>query len=98
MSNFQNIAAFGHSAFITSQSIFVLTNMVMKRYLACRTFSKCQPYSNESCLFIHTYTLKSQLTIGCTTASLERCLSTMAVLQIHLRNHCGEEQSNCNYS
>jgi len=43
--------AFGHSAFITSQSLFVPTNMALKR-----TFSKCQSYSNESCLSEHTYT------------------------------------------
>ena len=49
---------FRHSSFITSQSLFVLTNMVLKRYLACRTFNKCQPYRNESCLSIRTYTYK----------------------------------------
>jgi len=54
--NFQIIIAFVHSAFIIQQSIFVLRNMVLKRYLACRTFSKCQPYSNESTLSIRTYT------------------------------------------
>jgi len=32
--------------------------MVLERYLACRTFSYCQPYSNESCLSIRTYTYK----------------------------------------
>jgi len=32
--------------------------MVLKRYLACRTFSKRQPYSNESCLSIRTYIYK----------------------------------------
>jgi len=32
--------------------------MVLKRYLACRTFSKCQPYNNESCLSKRTYTYK----------------------------------------
>jgi len=31
--------AFGHSAFIASQSLFVPPNMVLIRYLACRTFS-----------------------------------------------------------
>jgi len=55
---FPNIIAFGHSAFVTSQSIFVHRNMVLKRYLACQTFSKCQPYSNESSLSIRTYTHK----------------------------------------
>jgi len=54
--NFEMIIAFGHSAFITSQSMFVLGNMVvLKRYLACRTFRKCQPHSSESCLYIRTY-------------------------------------------
>ena len=38
--------------------MFVPTNMVLKRYSACQTFSKCQPYSNESCLFMCTYTYK----------------------------------------
>jgi len=33
--NFQLIIAFGHSAFITSQSLFVPTNIVLQRYLAC---------------------------------------------------------------
>jgi len=76
---FQIIIAFGHSAFITSQLIFVPTNMVVKRYLTRRTFSKCQPCSNESCLFIHTF-IKSKLTITCTTASVKHCISKMAVL------------------
>jgi len=38
--------------------MFLTRNMVLKIYLACRTFSKCQPYSNESCLSIRTYTYK----------------------------------------
>jgi len=66
--DFQVIIAFGHSAFITSKSIFVPTNMVLKRYLACQKFSKCQPYSSESCLsiaYVHTL-IKSKLTISCT--------------------------------
>jgi len=54
----QIIIAFVHSACITRQSIFVLRNMGLKRYLACQTFSKCQPYSNESCLSIRTYIYK----------------------------------------
>jgi len=37
---FQVIIALSHSAFITSQSLFGPTNMVLKRYLACRTFNK----------------------------------------------------------
>jgi len=32
--------------------------MVLKRYLAYQTFRKCQPHSNESCLYIRTYTYK----------------------------------------
>jgi len=52
------IATFGLSTFITSQSMFIPMNTVLKRYLACPTFSKCQPYSNESCLSIRTYTYK----------------------------------------
>jgi len=39
--DFQIIIAFGHSAFITSQSMFVLRNTVLKRYSTCRTFRKC---------------------------------------------------------
>jgi len=56
--NLQVIITFGHRAFITSQSLFVPMNMVLKRYLACRIFSKCQSYSNESCLSKCTYTYK----------------------------------------
>jgi len=41
--------------------MFVPTNMVLKRYLACQTFSKCQPYSNESCLSLGTYTYKIEV-------------------------------------
>jgi len=40
--------------------MFVPANMVLKRYLAYRTFSKCQPYSNESCSSIRTYTYKTE--------------------------------------
>jgi len=54
LSNFKIVIAFGHSAFITSQLMLVPMNIVLKRYLACRTFSKCQPYSNGSCLSICT--------------------------------------------
>jgi len=43
---FQVIIAFENSAFITSWLLFLPTNMALKRYLACRTFSKCQSYSN----------------------------------------------------
>jgi len=80
--DFQIIIAFGHSAFITSQLMFVLRNMVLKRYLACRTFRKCQPHVQQWELFyayVHKL-LKSKLTISCTTSSVERCLSKMAVL------------------
>jgi len=49
---------FGHSEFIMSQSLFVSSNMVLKTYWACQTFSKCQSYSNESCLSKCTYTYK----------------------------------------
>jgi len=38
--------------------MFVFRNMVLKRYLACQTFSNRQPYSNESCLSICTCTYK----------------------------------------
>jgi len=47
--DFQIIIAFGHDAFVTSQSLFVPTNIVLKRHLACQTFS------NESCLSIRIY-------------------------------------------
>jgi len=33
-------------------------NIILKRYLAYWTFSKCQPNSNESYLSIHAYTYK----------------------------------------
>jgi len=48
--------------------------MALKWYLACRTFSKCQSHSNDSCLSKQTYTLKSMLTISCTNASVERAV------------------------
>jgi len=50
------IIVFGLSAFITSQSMFVPANMVLKRYLACRTFSKCQQDS-QCCHFSHEFGL-----------------------------------------
>jgi len=60
--------------------MFVPANIGAEKILiACWTFSKCQLYSNESCLSICTYTTKSKLTIS-TTASVERCLSKMVVL------------------
>jgi len=72
--DFYVIITFGHGVFITSQSLFVPTNIVLKRYLACWTFSKCQPYSNDNCLSIYTF-IKLMLTIGYTMVSVERCLS-----------------------
>jgi len=51
---FQVIIAFGHSTFIVSQSLCVPTNMVLKRYLACRTFNKMSAIRQWE-LFIHTY-------------------------------------------
>ena len=33
-------------------------NIVLKRYLACRTFSKCQPNSNKNCSSLRAYTYK----------------------------------------
>jgi len=33
-------------------------NMVLKQHLACRTFSQCQSYSNQSCLSKRTHTYK----------------------------------------
>jgi len=54
----QVITGFGHSTFITLQLLFVPTNVVLKRYLACRTFCKCQSNSNEKCLSKRTYTYK----------------------------------------
>jgi len=73
--NFQVITGFGQSAFITSQSLFVPTNVVLKRYLACRTFCKCQSYSNESCLSKRTYTYKIDTDNHLHNWSVERCLS-----------------------
>jgi len=54
---FQVIISFEHSAFISSQLLFLTTNMALKRSLACRTFSKCQLHSSESCLVKRTHTL-----------------------------------------
>jgi len=42
----------GHSTFITSQSLFVPMNMVLKRCVAYQTFSKHLPCSNKHCLSI----------------------------------------------
>jgi len=54
--DFQIITVFEHSAFIVSQSMFVPTNMMPKRYLACRRLSKCQLYS-QCCQFSHEFGL-----------------------------------------
>jgi len=43
----------------TSQLLFVPMNMVLKRYLACQTFNKCQPCSNDSFLSKRTYIYKT---------------------------------------
>jgi len=51
---FQVIIVFGHSICITSQSLFVPTNMVLKRYLACQTFNKMSDIQQWE-LFVHTY-------------------------------------------
>jgi len=98
--DFQIIIAFGHSAFITSQSIFVPTNMVLKRYLACGTFRKCQPHSNESCLSICTYTCKIEA-----DNQLHNCVYGALSIKdgsvtntVHLWNHCGEDWLGCSCS
>jgi len=52
--DFQVITNFSHSGFIASQSQFVPTNTILKRYLACRTFSKMSVIQRWE-LFIHTY-------------------------------------------
>jgi len=49
--------------------MFVLRSMVLKKYLACRTFSICQPHSNESCLSKCTYTYKIE-----TDNQLHKCV------------------------
>jgi len=64
--DFQIIIGFGHSA-ITSQSMFVLRNGAEK-ILSLSNIQKMSAPSNESCLYIRTYTY-------CTTVSVERCLS-----------------------
>jgi len=80
---------------MASQLLFVPTNTVLKRCLACQTFNKMSAIQQWE-LFIHTYIhFKSMLTTSCTNASVERCLSKMVVLQMYLRNHCGEERLNC---
>ena len=56
--DFQVIIAFGCNAFITSIAVCSHMNIVLRRQLACRTFSKCQLNSNESCLSIRAYIYK----------------------------------------
>ena len=53
--DFQVITYFGCSVFITSQALFVPTNMVLKRYLACQTSSNVSQTTMRAELFIHTY-------------------------------------------
>ena len=60
---------------ITSQLLFVPTNMLLKRYLACRIFSNVSHTVMQGVYpDIHTL-IKLMLTISFTTASMERCLS-----------------------
>jgi len=51
-----------------------------------------QPHSNENTVYpnIHAH-IKLMLTVICITASLERSVSRLRLLRIHLQNHCGEE-------
>jgi len=75
--------------------LFPSTNTLMWRYLACRTFSKCQPYSNSSCLCKRTYIYKIH-----TDNQLHNCVCgvlciEMMVLQIYLQNNYGEEWLSC---
>jgi len=73
--DFQVITAFSCSVFITSQSLFVPTNMVLKIYLPCRTsISVSQTAMRAVYSYVHTL-IKSMITISCTTASVERCVS-----------------------
>jgi len=65
------VTPFVHSAFVTSQSLFVPMSMVLKRHLACWTFSKCQSYSNESCSSICTYCSLVNLML---TSAAQLCL------------------------
>jgi len=51
----QIIIAFVHSAFITPKSLFAPTNMVLKRYLPCRTFNKCPNVSHTAMGAVYTY-------------------------------------------
>lgn len=66
---------FGHSAWLTSQALFVPANVVMK---TCRLSNNQQrsTVQQQELLFIHTYIhIKFMMTITCTTASVEQALS-----------------------
>jgi len=80
--DFKIIIAFGHSALITSQLMFVLRNMVLKRYLACQTFRSANvSHTAMRAVYSYVHTLIIlKLTISCTTLSVEHCLSKMALL------------------
>jgi len=70
--NFQVIIAFRHSAFIASQSLFVPTNMVLKRCLSniqqMSIVKQWAVYPNVHIL------INSKLRISCTTVSVERAV------------------------
>jgi len=57
---------------------------LLKRYFACRTFSKPQPYSNESCLSMHTYTYKIKADYQLHNCICGALSIKMAALQIYL--------------
>jgi len=72
--NFQIIIVFGHSAFITSQSLFVPMNTALKRYLVCQTSANVNRTAMRAVYpSIHAL-IKSMLTTSCTTASVERAV------------------------
>ena len=87
--------AFGHSTFIRSQSLFVPMNMVLKRYLACQTYSKCQPYSNESCLSICTYTYKIDADNQLHNCVCGALYQDGGVINIHAKSLENDLSSNC---
>jgi len=65
---------FCQSAFITSQVLFVLAKVVLKRYL-----------TNMNSVYPNVHTLvKLMLTISCTTVSLERSVSRLKLLRVYL--------------
>jgi len=82
--DFQIIIAFGHSAFITSQSMFVLRNMVLKRSQLVEHSANVSHTTRRAVYpYVHAL-IKSKLTISCTTASVERCLSKMADRHLYI--------------